>query len=478
MQRIRVILTTLLLVLAGCSPPDQAVHSSSTSSLVPEGQVPPNIIFIMADDLGYGDLGSYGQERIRTPHLDRMAQEGMRFTDFYAGSTVCAPSRSVLMTGQHTGHTRVRGNANRGVGVPLLPEDMTVAELLKEAGYSTGMFGKWGLGVEGTTGAPQEQGFDRFLGYLNQVNAHFYHTDHLWSVEDGILQKVEVDTADYSHDLIAEAALEFIETNREGPFFLYAPFTIPHAELAVPKGSLEQYTDAEGNSIFPETPYPGEHYGAQPMPHAAYAAMVSHFDRDVGRIIGKLEELGIDDNTVIFFTSDNGPHEAGGYDPSFLDGNGPLRGVKRDLYEGGIRVPMIARWPGHVPATSTSGHVGYSGDFFATAAELAGTDVPEEVDDDLDSISFLPVLLGREEAQEEHEYLYWEFYERGSAQAVRMGEWKAVQQPAFTGEIELYNLEQDLAETRDVSAQHPEVVDEIREIMEAAHTPDPRWTAR
>ncbi|MEX2401489.1 MAG: arylsulfatase [Rhodothermales bacterium] len=435
---------------------------------------PPNIVLVVADDLGYGDLGVYGQEHIRTPNLDRMAAEGFRFTQFYSGSTVCAPSRSVLMTGLHTGHTLVRGNANNGAGVPLRPEDVTIAEILRDAGYATGMFGKWGLGVEGTTGAPSRQGFNAFVGYLDQVHAHYYYVDHLWTIEDGTMQRLPVDSTRYSQDIIAEAALQFIDEHQDRPFFLYAPFTIPHAELAVPDSSIAPYRNEAGESIFPETPFPGGHYGAQPTPLAAYAGMVSHLDHDVGRILDRLERHGIAENTIVLFTSDNGPHEAGGYDPTFFDGNGPLRGVKRDLYEGGIRVPTIAWGPGTVPSGAVTDHVGYFADLLVTSADLAGT----EVSFSHDGVSMAPLLTGREDAQAEHDYLYWEFYERGSAQAVRMKDWKAVRRPAFDGPIELYDLAVDIGETKNLADDRPAVVRDVLHIMEAAHVPDPQWTVR
>lgn len=455
------LLLTVLVVLSACSAAE-------------ESERPPNIVLIVADDLGYGDVGAYGQEHIRTPNLDRMASQGLRFTQFYSGSTVCAPSRAVLMTGLHTGHAYVRGNANSGAGVPLRPEDVTLAELLREAGYVTGMFGKWGLGVEGTTGVPSEQGFDAFVGYLDQVHAHYYYVDHLWTIEEGAMKRLPVDSTRYSQDVIAEAALDFIDANRGRPFFLYAPFTIPHAELAVPDSSLEPYLDEDGNSIFPEAPFPGGHYGAQSMPHAAYAAMVSHLDHDVGRILDRLQHHDLSGDTIVLFTSDNGPHEAGGYDPTFFDGNGPLRGVKRDLYDGGIRVPAIAWGPAAVPAGEVTEHVGYFADVLVTAADLAGAAEPEEHD----GVSLAPLLTGRAAEQAEHEYLYWEFYERGSAQAVRQGNWKAVRQPMFTGPIELYDLAADVGETTDVSGEHPGVVRQVEQIMDQAHIPDPQWTIR
>jgi arylsulfatase A len=447
----------------------------------------PNIVFIIADDLGYGDIGPYGQTRIQTPHLDRMAREGVRFTQFYSGSPVCAPARSTLMTGQHTGHTPIRGNKPAPpIGQEPLPaEAVTLAEVLKEAGYVTGAFGKWGLGGPGTEGSPIRQGFDEFFGYLDQSRAHFYYPEFLfhgeeraplpgnrvrpdprlegagWVVERGV----------YSHDTIAAAALDFIERHRDRPFFLYVPFTIPHAELEAPADAYAPYVDASGQSVFEERPYPGEHYGPQPMPRATYAAMITRMDRDVGRILDKLKELGLDRKTIVFFTSDNGPHREGGHDPEYFDSNGPLRGIKRDLYEGGIRVPMLVWWPGTVPAGATSDHVWAMWDVLPTLAELAGARVPEGID----GLSMVAALTGRGRPPE-HRYLYWEFYEQGSRQAVRVGRWKAVRQPMLTGPIELYDLENDPGEQRDVAAEHPEIVARLRAYMDEAHTPSPIWT--
>ena len=452
---------------------------------------PPNLIFIMADDLGYGDLGSYGQTQIQTPNLDRMAAEGTRFTQFYAGSTVCAPSRSVLMTGQHTGHTPVRGNGQGGgpIGNTPLPDStLTLAEVLREAGYRTSAFGKWGLGGPDSEGAPWRQGFDFFMGYLDQRRAHFYYPEFLFQNEKQIAlagNVVEpeppapgsgkpVEAVRYSHDVLADSALAFVRRQAQEPdtpFLLYLPFTIPHAELLAPDDAYAPYLDADGQSIFDEVPYEGGHYSGQPQPRATLAAMISRLDRDVGRLLDLLRELGLEDNTLVFFTSDNGPHDAGGNDPAYFDSNGPLRGIKRDLYEGGTRVPMIAWGPGHVPAGRTSDHVWAAWDVLPTLAEVAGALTP----DGIDGHSMVAALTGEGEAPTA-DYLYWEFYERGSAQAVRFGSWKAVRQPMFTGEIELYDLSEDLGEEHDVAASHPDVVARAAALMEAAHTPSPQWT--
>jgi arylsulfatase A-like enzyme len=446
-------------VLTGCA------HEILKES--PQADPPPNIIFIMADDLGYGDLGSYGQTQIQTPHLDRFASEGVRFTDFYAGSTVCAPSRSVLMTGLHTGHTYIRGNSKNS----FRPEEVTVAEVLKEAGYATGLVGKWGLGQEGSEGVPTRQGFDYFFGYLDQTHAHNYYPSFLVRNEERVALKnvvpdegeygqgVASEKIEYSHDLIADEALRFVEEHAHQPFFLYFALTPPHANNQAGDAGME----VPDLGIYADKDWPEAQKGT--------AAMISLVDRDVGRLMTLLKEQGIDGNTLVFFTSDNGPHAEGGNDPEFFDSNGQLRGIKRDLYEGGIRVPMLVRWPGKAPAGSISNHVGYFGDLMATAAEVARVPVPSN----LDSVSFLPAILGEIDRQEEHAYLYWEFYERGSAQAIRMGNWKAVRKPMFGDTIELYNLESDTGEEIDVSEGFPEVVAKARQLMEEAHTSAPLW---
>jgi len=427
----------------------------------------PNIIFILADDLGYGDLGCYGQEKIKTPNIDRMAREGIRFTQFYAGSTVCAPSRCSLMTGLHTGHTFIRGNKEvQPEGqAPIPAETFTVAKMLHKAGYTTGAVGKWGLGPPGSTGEPNRQGFDHWFGYLCQRQAHFYYPPYLW--RNG--QKVVLDEnrdgtkSTYSHDLMTDEALAFVENHQDDPFFLYLAYTIPHAELAVPEDSIEPY-----RGKFPEIPFPGKHYGAQKTPRAALAAMISRMDRDVGRLMALLKKLDIDENTLVMFSSDNGPHKEGGIDPAFFDSNGPLRGIKRDLYEGGIRVPMIARWPGKIRPGTETDHVAAFWDLLPTCADLAGTSPPR----DIDGISFLPSLLDRE--QRRHEYMYWEF--KGK-QAVRTGDWKAVRL-APDGPIELYNLETDLGEQNDVSGLNPAIVSRIERIMNVARTESPEFPLR
>ncbi|UCC96941.1 MAG: arylsulfatase, partial [Phycisphaerales bacterium] len=419
----------------------------------------PNIIFILADDLGYGDLGCYGQERIQTPNIDRMAAEGMRFTDHYAGSTVCAPSRCSLMTGVHTGHTYVRGNREmKPMGqLPLRPDTVTIPRLLKKAGYATALTGKWGLGGPGSTGTPNRQGFDYFFGYLCQRHAHNYYPEFLFRNEERVPlvgnkvaepradgAGVAFERAQYSHDLIAAEALEFIKKNKDKPFFLYLAATLPHANNEAGKNGME----------VPD--YGIYRHRSWPEPQKGHAAMISRLDRDVGRVMETLKKLGIDEKTLILFTSDNGPHREGGADPEFFDSNGPLRGYKRDLYEGGVRVPLIARWPGRIKAGAVSHHVCAFWDFMPTFAELAGIDGLGPID----GISMLPTLLGRPGRQRQHEFLYWEFHEKGSKQAVRMGDWKAVRFGA-EGELELYNLKEDIGEKRNLARRNPEIVARI-----------------
>ncbi|HEX6070957.1 MAG TPA: arylsulfatase [Longimicrobiaceae bacterium] len=467
--------------LAACAAPGAAPGARPDR----EAARPPNIVFIMADDLGWGDIEPNGQQKIHTPSLTRMASEGVRFTDFYSGSTVCAPARSVLMTGLHTGHTPIRGNREvLPIGqTPLPASAVTLAEVLGAAGYATGIFGKWGLGAPDTEGIPTRQGFDEFFGYLDQRRAHFHYPEWLWRNEERVPLPNETREArntvdagwaitkgEHSHDRIASEALSFIDRHRSEPFFLYLAITLPHADIDPPADAFAPYVDAQGRSIFPETPFPGAHYSPQSMPHAAFAAMVTRMDRDVGRVLDRLRELGIDDNTIVFFTSDNGPTEEGGADPEFFDSNGPFRGVKRDLYDGGIRVPMIAWAPGRFPAGAVSDHVWAMWDVLPTLAELAGQTPPPG----LDGLSMVGALTGERPAPT-HDYLYWEFYERGSAQAVRMGNWKGVRMPMLSGPIELYDIAADPGETEDLAARHPEIVARIRDAMAEAHRPDPMW---
>ncbi|HEY1380969.1 MAG TPA: arylsulfatase [Gemmataceae bacterium] len=430
-----------------------------------DAPVKPNIVFILADDLGYGDLGCYGQERIRTPRIDRMASEGMRFTQCYAGSTVCAPSRCALMTGLHTGHCTIRGNA----AVPLRPEDRTAAELLKEAGYATGLIGKWGLGENATTGAPNKHGFDYFYGFLNQTHAHNYYPDYLWrngekapipanvqSAVKGVAEK----RAEYAPDLFLKEGLEFIEKHKGGPFFLYFASTVPHAN--------NERTKAQGNGM--EVPDAGSYADRDwPTPEKDKAAMIARLDGDVGKLLAKLKDLKIDDKTIVFFTSDNGPHREGGNDPRFFNSSGGLRGIKRDLYEGGVREPMIVRWPGHVQAGAVSNLQWAFWDFLPTCAELVGAKPP----DGIDGLSVIPTLLGKGD-QKTHPYLYWEFHEGPTKQAVRFGDWKAVRLRP-TGPVELYDLRADVGEQNNVAGHHPDLVARAKELFTEARTDSARW---
>ncbi|HVR76562.1 MAG TPA: sulfatase-like hydrolase/transferase, partial [Planctomycetota bacterium] len=451
--------------------PHRALSLGAVAPAAEEKPVRPNIVFILADDLGYGDLGCYGQQRIRTPEIDRLAAEGLRFVQFYAGSTVCAPSRCVLMTGRHTGHATVRGNSR---DTSLRENELTVARLLQGAGYTTACIGKWGLGDPGSAGVPRRQGFDYFFGYLNHVHAHNYYPSHLWRNEERVPlqnrvpgegaqgQGVADRRVDYSADLIAEEALGFIRRSREQPFFLYFAPTIPHANNEAREKGME-------------VPHHGE-YAALDWPEAqkGHAAMISRLDRSVGRILSLLEDLGLDERTIVLFSSDNGPHREGGADPRFNASSGPFRGLKRDLHEGGIRVPMIARWPGRIAAGKTSEHAGYFGDLLATAADLAGLPVPGG----LDSLSFVPTLIGRGE-QRRHDALYWEFHEGGFSQATLVeGRWKAVRKRRLDAPVEIYDLAADPAEAHDVAAQNAGRVAEARALFTSARTESPSWPIR
>jgi arylsulfatase A-like enzyme len=422
----------------------------------------PNIIFILADDLGYGDLGCYGQQRIATPNLDRLAAAGVRFTQAYAGSTVCAPSRCCLMTGMHTGHTRVRGN--KGPELHLRPRDLTVAELLKRAGYRTGIFGKWALGGIGTTGHPMEKGFDEWFGFFSQTQAHNYYPELLLDGRrDYLLRGNRGGRKDeYAHDLITERALRFLDKGESEPFFLYLPYTIPHAnnELGRETGN--------GMEVPSDGPYSSKDW---PQPEKNFAAMVTRMDTDIGKIMAQLKASAVDENTIVFFSSDNGPHREGGHDPEFFHSRGPLRGIKRDLYEGGVRVPTLARWPGKIQPGTVSDQVWAFWDFLPTAAELAGVSPPSGID----GISMVASLGGK--PQKNHEYLYWEFHERGFKQAARMGDWKAVRL-GTKRPIELYNLKEDIGEKDDLAAEHPAVVAKMEDILKRARTESKEFPVR
>jgi arylsulfatase A-like enzyme len=423
-----------------------------------KGRRSPNIILVVADDLGRGDLGAYGQRLIRTPNLDRMAREGTRFTDAYAPSPVCAPSRASFMTGLHQGHARVRGNMNRaGERVPLRPEDVTVAEVLKGAGYRTGVVGKWGLGEPGTTGAPGRQGFDYFFGYLNQNHAHDYYPEYLWRGDE----RVPLGRRTYSHDLFTSEALGFIRREASSPFFLYLAYTLPHANNELTRQA------GNGMEVPSDAPYSREPWTPQ---QRNYAAMVTRLDAGVGELFRLLKELDIERETVVIFTSDNGPQgkDEGGYDQTLFDSNGPFRGLKRELYEGGVRVPLVVRWPGRVPAGLSDGTPVTLCDLMPTAAALAGVGGPAATD----GVSLLPLLLGGRAPR--REFLYWEFHEGGFAQAVRVGSWKAVRKGPG-GAVELYDLKKDPGEARDVAARHPALVRRAGEIMRREHVESEDW---
>ena len=432
----------------------------------------PNIIFILADDLGYGDVGCYGQEKIKTPRLDRLASEGIRFTSHYAGFTVCSPSRCALMTGKHMGHASVTGN-----GGSLKKQDVTVATLLRQAGYATCMVGKWGLvGRPGHPGSPNNKGFDHFFGFDNQGFAHFYYPEFLWRNDvkvpfpknhnlrvNGEYRK---GAGTYSHDELAKEAMQWIKENRDQPFFLYLPFCIPHAELTVPEDSLAPYLKKN----WPETPkiegkgntggggYGSQYtagYCGQSHPHATYAGMITRMDRSIGKILDLLDKLRLSENTLVIFSSDNGPSPEGGQSLEFFNSTGPLSGAKRSMYEGGIRVPMIARWPSKIQPGRTSDHASAFWDFLPTACAVAGVKPPE----DIDGISYLPELLGQTEVQEEHEYFYWIW-------AIRVGQWKL--HTRGKDRFALYDLKNDIAEKHDLASEMPEVVKRCSRYFEEA----------
>ncbi len=436
-------------------------------------QTKPNIVFILADDMGYGDPGCYGQMLIETPHIDQLAAGGIRFTQFYTGTSVCAPSRSSLLTGQHTGHTPVRGNYEiQPEGqLPLPDTAYTLAEMLKRAGYATGDFGKWGLGYPGSEGAPNKQGFDRFFGYNCQRQSHNYFPDHLWNNEIRTdYPNTPVSQQYYAPDLIQKEALAFIEDHKTQPFFLYLSYTLPHAALQLPEGDslLEYYKRKfrEQPQAIPAS-WNGKGYQPQAYPHAAYAAMVSKLDHYIGQVMEKLKAAGIEKNTLLIFTSDNGPHREGGNDPAYFNSSGGFRGIKRDLYEGGIRTPMIAYWPAVIKSGKVSGTMGAFWDFMPTFAAIAGMPAPPHTD----GISLLPTLSGKGR-QAQHKFLYWEFHENGGRQAVRMGKWKGIRLDVINNpraSLQLYDLEADPGETKDIAERNPAVIQSIQKIMQEEH---------
>jgi arylsulfatase A-like enzyme len=429
----------------------------------------PNIVYILLDDAGYGDLSCYGQQKFSTPNIDRLASEGLRFTDHYSGSTVCAPTRCSLMTGLHTGHTYVRGNREvQPEGQAAMPADIvTIPRLLKQAGYATGAFGKWGLGAPGSASDPAKH-FDLFYGYNCQRQAHSYYPDHLWKNEE----RVELDGETYSATLIGDAALRFIRDHKAGPFFAFLPVTIPHAAMHAPESYVAPFREK-----FPQFQNKiGKYRGPNVVnPIAAFAGMMTLLDEQVGQVLGLLQELGIEEDTLVMLSSDNGPHQEGGHDPEFFNSNGPLKGHKRDLYEGGIRAPLLARWAGTISPGSVSKHVSAHWDMLPTFCELAGVDPPG----DIDGISMVNTLRGKSQGQRQPEYLYWEFYERGGKRAVRFGDWKAIQQNINNDKdapVELYNLLEDIGEEHDVAEKHPDIVDRAQAYFRRAHTPSAFWS--
>ncbi|WP_282121996.1 arylsulfatase [Algibacter mikhailovii] len=469
------LLILLVFVLLTCS-----CKQEKKTVVVPKKK--PNIIYILADDLGYGDLGCYGQEKIQTPHIDKLAAEGIRFTQHYSGSTVCAPSRSALMTGQHTGHTPIRGNKElkgQEGQTPLPHASVTIAEVLKKAGYVTGGFGKWGLGFIGSEGDPNNQGFDEFYGYNCQRMAHRYYPPYLWRnrEKDSLKGNNWIDTVTYAPDKIQEETLQFIEKNKNKPFFAYVPIVLPHAELISPNDSILAKYIGE----FRETPFKNakssdygpnliiSRYCSQETPYAVFAAMISRTDAYVGQIIEKLKTLGLDENTIVMFSSDNGPHEVGGADPYFFNSSGGLKGVKRDLYEGGIRVPFIVKWPKKINPGTTSNHASAFWDILPTLAELVGD---QTVIKSSDGISLWPTLL-EEGEQQQHGYLYWEFSAKGGRKAVRKGNWKGVCYDIHKNgydNFELYDLSIDALETQNLAEQHPDIVVALKALMNSSRT--------
>ncbi|QDU53184.1 arylsulfatase [Gimesia panareensis] len=459
---------------------------STVSSAAASEKQPPNIVFIIADDLGYKELGCYGQKYIKTPNIDELAKDGIRFTQFYSGNAVCAPSRCNLMTGKHPGHAYVRNNGKPDYVQnlkekegweypgqhPIPDEEITIAEMLKQKHYATGAMGKWGLGHFGTSGDPNKQGFDLFYGFNCQVHAHNHYPRFLWrnhtkETLPGNDRTLNGET--YSQDKFVEVGMDFIRENKDRPFFLYLPFAVPHLAIQAPEESVAEY-----RGKIPEADYKHRGYIKRDDPRAGYAAMITHMDKGVGQIMNLLKELNLDDNTVVFFTSDNGPtyDRLGGSDSVFFESAGPWRGFKGSLYEGGIRVPLVVRWPGHIAPGGVTDHLSAFWDVMPTIAQLTGTKAPA----DIDGISFVPTLLGEPQEQKQHEYLYWEFPAYTGQQAVHMGDWKGVRQNLLRKKnpqmkIELYNLKNDPGEQHDVADQHPEIVARIKSIMKTGRTP-------
>jgi arylsulfatase A len=463
-----------LLALAVCA----CVSAQSTK---------PNIIYILADDMGYGDVGCYGQKQIHTPNIDALAAGGMKFTQHYAGAPVCAPSRCVLMTGRDAGHARVRGNYETGpygfgAGLELRDEDFTLGEMMKQRGYNTAVIGKWGMGVAGTTGEPNKQGFDYSYGFLNQGHAHYQYPDYLF--RDGKRIELPENKNDgrksYSNNLFTGEAMQFVSNNKSNPFFLYLAYTTPHAELLVPEDSI--FNSYKGK--FVEKPYKQNHQGgssdddfgayhSQDYPNAAYATCITHLDMCIGKLIAFLKQQGLYENTLIIFSSDNGPAKEGGADPLYFNSSGGLRGKKRDVYEGGIREPMIAVWPFKIKAGVVTNNITGFQDIMATLADVTGKPLEKKIT--TEGISIYPTLTGNNKAQKQHPYLYWEFHEnKTSSQALRVGNWKAVRQAPDTA-MELYDLSKDIAEQINVADQYPAIVKKMEDMFIKARAPHPLW---
>ena len=462
----RTLLTSSLCILAGAA----GVQAQTDK--------PMNVIFILCDDMGYGDLGCYGQKYIQTPNLDRMAKEGMQFMQHYAGCPVSAPSRCSIQTGLHTGHTQIRGNreVNPEGQMPMVAGTYTIARLMKAAGYATGIFGKWGLGLPGSESTPNKMGYDEFYGYNCQRQAHTYYPNHLWHNETKIALPENNNKArkSYSQDLIHAQAMKFIRSKKDVPFFAMLTYTIPHAELKLPNDKFYKMYE----NTFEEKPYINKvgyregkgGYDTSMQPKASFAAMISRLDSYVGEIMEELKKQGIAENTMLFFSSDNGPHTEGGAQPAFFKSNGPLRGVKRDVYEGGIRVPFLAWSPSNIPAGKKTRHIAAFWDLMPTLAEVTKTSPAAYTD----GISYLPTLLGKPFKQKEHKFLYWEFHEQRGRQAVRVGDWKLIRQP-INGKtkVELFNISQDIHEDHNLAAMYPAKVTELVTIMDNARSESP-----
>lgn len=445
------------------------VITISTISAFTNAQEKPNIILIVADDLGWGDVGFNGQTKINTPNIDKLADEGMVFNNFYSGSSVCGPSRACLMTGKHTGHSTVRGNPRwtaSGKPVDISNDDVTIAEELKRAGYHTGIIGKWGLAENLNEGKPNKQGFDYFYGFNKHLPAHHYYPDSIWENNSKIAIKGnnwKLKKEHYVQDIFTDKAKMYIDKNSKTPFFLYLAYTVPHFELTVPEDSKEQYL----NKNWPLRAMKPGHYLHDKNGHVTYAAMVSRLDKQVGELMNQLKELGIDKNTLVIFTSDNG-HEYDKVNNEFFNSNGPYKGHKRDLYEGGIKMPFVAKWPKAIKAGTSSDHISAYWDILPTFCELAKVDLSTETD----GISFIDALKGKNKRQKEHAYLYWEFNEgRGPIQAIRKGKWKLVKR--YQKNIELYNLEIDEGEQNNVATKNPELLNEMKTLLASARTEHP-----